>query len=135
MGLTAVSFGEIGRLARFVLVGIVTAAAYTAALALAMEILHADLLWAAVAAFAVGTVTSYVGNSLLTFRTRMTRANARRFLAVVLAGLGLNQLIAWTVETAGLNYLFLPLAVFVVVPAFNYIGHRLYSFGGELSGS
>ncbi len=135
MGLTAVSFGEIGRLARFVLVGIVTAAAYTAALALAMEILHADLLWAAVAAFAVGTVTSYVGNSLLTFRTRMTRANARRFLAVVLAGLGLNQLIAWTVETAGLNYLFLPLAVFVVVPAFNYIGHRLYSFGAELNGS
>jgi hypothetical protein len=56
-------------------------------------------------------------------------------LAVVLAGLGLNQLIAWAVETAGLNYLFLPLAVFVVVPAFNYVGHRLYSFAGELNGS
>jgi putative flippase GtrA len=95
-----------------------------------MEFLQADLLGAAVAAFGVGTVTSYVGNSLLTFRARMTRSNAGRFLAVVLAGLALNQIIAWAVGTLGLNYLFLPLAVFVVVPAFNYAGHRFYSFGG-----
>ena len=43
-------------------------------------------------------------------------------------GLLLNLLIAWAMERMGVHYLLISLAVLVVVPLFNFAGHRLITF-------
>jgi GtrA-like protein len=50
------------------------------------------------------------------------------FFAVNTAGLGLNLLIAWLLERAGVHYLLISLTVLIVVPVFNFAGRRLITF-------
>ncbi len=43
-------------------------------------------------------------------------------------GLGLNMLIAWLLERAGVHWLLISLTVLIIVPMFNFAGHRLITF-------
>jgi len=101
---------------------------YVAIMALVIDGFGGPVLLAAFLAFVIGTAVSFVGNALWSFGARLTSAKAAMFFAVNTAGLGLNMLIAWQLERAGVHYLLISLTVLVVVPMFNFAGHRLITF-------
>ena len=86
------------------------------------------VLLGAFVAFVLVTLVSFVGNALWSFGARLTPTKSAMFFAVNAAGLCLNMLIAWLLERAGVHYLLISLAVLIVVPMFNFAGHRLITF-------
>ena len=116
------------QLIRFVLVGLVAAVVYVAIMALMIDGLGTTVLPAAFVAFVVGTAVSFLGNAVWSFGARPTPGRAVWFFAINTTGLGLNLLIAWAMERAGVHYLLISLTVLIVVPMFNFAGHRLFTF-------
>ena len=113
---------------RFVIVGGCAATTYVSIMALFVDGLGGRVLWGAFFAFVIATSVSFLGNALWSFGARVTPGKAAKFFTVNIVGLGLNMLIAWLLERAGVHYLLISLAVLVVVPPFNFAGHRLYTF-------
>ena len=66
-------------------------------------------------------------NAHWSFGSRPTAAGTR-FFAVNTVGLLLNLVIALARERLGSHYLLISLAVLIVVPMFNFAGHRLITF-------
>ena len=93
--------------------------------------LEGKMLVAAFFAFVIGTAVSFLGNALWSFEARPTADRALMFFAINTTGLGLNMLIAWLMERAGIHYLLISLTVLIVVPMFNFAGHRVFTFGGR----
>ena len=116
------------QLIRFVLVGLVAAAVYVAVMGLVVDGLGGRVLWGAFFAFVVATFVSFLGNAWWSFGAQATPGRAAWFFAVNTAGLLLNMLIAWLLERAGVHWLLISLAVLIVVPMFNFAGHRLITF-------
>ena len=120
---------EMGRqLVRFIAVGLVAALAYVAVMAVMIDGIGARVLPAAFCAFVLATLVSFYGNALWSFGNKPTPGKAMWFFAVNTVGLILNMLIAWGLERAGVHYLLISLTVLVVVPLFNFAGHRLFTF-------
>jgi putative flippase GtrA len=116
------------QLIRFVLVGLVAAVVYVAIMALVIDGFGGPVLLGAFLAFVVGTAVSFLGNALWSFGARPTPGKAMWFFAINTTGLCLNMLIAWALERAGVHYLLIALTVLIVVPMFNFAGHRLITF-------
>jgi putative flippase GtrA len=116
------------QLIRFVLVGLVAAAVYVAIMALVIDGFGGPVLLAAFLAFVIGTGVSFLGNAMWSFGARPTPGKAVWFFAINTTGLCLNMLIAWQLERMGVHYLLISLTVLVVVPMFNFAGHRLITF-------
>jgi putative flippase GtrA len=125
LGLSATTARQ---LIRFVLVGLVAAGVYVAVMALVVDGLGARIVWGAFFAFVVATFVSFLGNARWSFQSRPTTGKAAWFYAVNTAGLGLNMLIAWHLERAGVHWGLVSLTVLIVVPMFNFAGHRLITF-------
>ena len=98
------------------------------AMALVVDGFGGRVLLGAFLAFVIATLVSFVGNALWSFEARPTPAKAAMFFAVNTVGLGLNMVIAWLLERAGVHYLLISLTVLIVVPLFNFAGHRLITF-------
>lgn len=113
---------------RFVLVGLVAAVAYVAVMALVVDGFAGRVLLGAFLAFVFATLVSFIGNAIWSFEARATAGAALRFFAVNTVGLLLNMAIAWALERAGAHYLVISLVVLVVVPMFNFLGHRMVTF-------
>jgi len=107
------------QLIRFFFVGGLAAITYVAIMALVVDGFGGRV---------IATLVSFVGNALWSFEARPTPARAAMFFAVNTVGLGLNMLIAWLLERTGVHYLLISLTVLVVVPLFNFAGHRLITF-------
>jgi putative flippase GtrA len=128
LGWLGVSATTARQLIRFVLVGLVAAAVYVAVMWLVVDRLGGRVLWGAFFAFVVATFVSFLGNAWWSFEARATAGRAAWFFAVNTVGLLLNMLIAWLLERAGVHWLLISLTVLVVVPMFNFAGHRLITF-------
>jgi putative flippase GtrA len=112
----------------FAAIGLVSSASYLGAMSLSVEFLHLSVAVAAFLAFCAGTAISYLGNTLLTFRAPMTGNVLGRLLLIVLMGMVRNQVTAFLVNSAGVHYVLIAATVFVVVPAFSFIGHSLFTY-------
>jgi putative flippase GtrA len=119
---------EAVRIIRFVMVGGVVFASYYGCMVATMSLTNSSQAVAAGAGFIVGTMVSYIGNSLIVFRARPTAGNMLRFWIVILAGLVLNVCIAFVLERLGFSAFFTALVIFLTVPVLNYLGHRFWSF-------
>jgi len=128
LGWFGLSAATAAQLIRFVLVGLVAAVAYVAVMALVVDGLHGSVLWGAFCAFVLATAVSFVGNAIWSFGARPTAATAVRFFMVNTVGLVLNMLIAWALERLGVHYLLISLTVLIIVPLFNFAGHRFVTF-------
>jgi putative flippase GtrA len=109
-------------------VGLISSLGYFASMSICIEVLRFPVFGAAFVAFCIGTLISYLGNTVLTFRGSLNSATLARFLIVVLVGMAVNQAIAAGLDTIGVHYVFIALTVFVVVPVFNFIGHSLFTY-------
>jgi len=116
------------QLIRFFVVGAAAALTYLAVMALVVDGFGGRVLLGAFLAFVLATLVSFAGNALWSFGARPTAARAAMFFAVNTAGLLFNLLIAWTLERMGVHYLLISLTVLIVVPLFNFAGHRLITF-------
>ncbi len=116
------------RVARFVVVGGVAFASYYGCMIATISLTHSSQAVGAGAGFIVGTIVSYVGNSLLVFQARQTTGNLFRFWVVTFAGFVLNICIAAVLERFGFSAFFTALLIFLTVPILNYLGHRFWSF-------
>lgn len=112
----------------FGLVGGVSAATYAATQTLAIEAAGIAVLPAALLAFAAGTLVSWIGNSLATFRAPLRGRTAARFVFVTALGMALNLGIVAAADAAGLHYALGIAIVLCTVPIFNFLGHRLWTF-------
>jgi putative flippase GtrA len=128
LGGFGLSAGLARQLIRFFMVGGIAAIAYVAVMAIVVDGFGGRVLLGAFLAFVLATLVSFVGNALWSFGSRLTPVKAAMFFAVNTVGLGLNMLIAWLLERAGVHYLLISLTVLVVVPVFNFAGHRLITF-------
>ena len=128
LGVLGLSATTARQLVRFVLVGLVAAAVYVAVMWLVVDKLGGRVLWGAFFAFVVATFVSFLGNAWWSFGAQATAGKAAWFFAVNTAGLGLNMLIAWLLERTGVHWLLISLTVLIVVPMFNFAGHRLITF-------
>lgn len=128
LGWLGLSPGTARQLIRFFVVGGLAAVTYVAMMAAVVDGFGGRVLLGAFLAFVIATLVSFVGNALWSFGSRLTAAKAAMFFAVNTMGLGLNMLIAWLLERAGVHYLLISLTVLIVVPLFNFAGHRLITF-------
>lgn len=119
----------IQRFLRFLVVGAGAAVCYLGTLALVVDGLGGSLFAGLTAAFAVGTLVSYLGNTLWSFGALMAPDNMVRFLVVTLLGLGANLGIGWLLEQMGLHHLLIGLIILVVVPLLNFVGHHFWTYG------
>jgi putative flippase GtrA len=113
---------------RFLIVGIVSSASYAGTMKLAVDGLGESVVIGAFAAFAVGTLISYLGNTFWTFSAPMSGRTFSRFVVVVMLGLMLNLFIAVMLNYFEVHYLLITLVILVVVPVFNYICHALWTY-------
>lgn len=113
---------------RFLVVGIVSSLGYVVTMAVCVDALGWRPTGGAVAAFAMGTLISYLGNTWWTFDATPTSRNLLRFSMVVAIGLLINVAIASSFEQLGLHHLIISLAVLGVVPVFNFAGHRFWTY-------
>jgi putative flippase GtrA len=116
------------QLIRFVTVGLFAGVVYVGIMALMIDGMGTGVLVAAFFAFVIGTAVSFLGNALWSFEARPTADKAAMFFVINTTGLCLNMLIAWLMERAGIHYLLISLAVLIIVPLFNFAGHRLFTF-------
>lgn len=119
------------QLIRFLVVGLAAAATYVGVMALVVDLLGQSILLGAFCAFVVATAVSYVGNALWSFGAALTASTAVKFWSITTIGLCLNLALAWVLERMGAHYLIVSLVILVVVPLFNFAGHRLVTFGGK----
>jgi putative flippase GtrA len=117
----AISFGGIG---------LVSSAGYLLAMSASVEWLGLPVLTSAFIAFCIGTIISYIGNTLFTFRAPVSRSGFARFLVVVVVGMGINQAIAYGLDQFGVHYTVIAITVFIVVPVINFAGHSLFTYRG-----
>jgi len=86
----------------------------------------------AAAGYCCGMVTNYTLNKIYTFKNTSTRIGlqASVFALVALVGLGLNQLIIWSlVEFGGVYYLLAKVVAVGVVALWSFWGHKRFTFG------
>lgn len=118
---------EARRVATFGAVGIVAWAVYTAAVALVVET-GGSPIGGVIAGFVVGTAVSFYGNVRWVFKSSASAAAGSRFVTTTSIGLALNVALAWLLTRWGVHYFAMTVIIFMIVPAFNYLGHRFWTF-------
>lgn len=118
---------EARRIMAFGAVGVVALVVYTAAVALVVETGGSPIV-GVVAGFVVGTTVSFYGNVRWVFKTAASAAAWSRFVITTSIGLALNVALAWLLTRWGVHYLVMTVIIFAIVPAFNYLGHRFWTF-------
>jgi putative flippase GtrA len=121
------------QLIRFGVVGICAASTYIFTTALIVEVFGQSIVTSAIIAFFFGGLVSYAGNAVWSFEARPTLGNAARFSTVQSIGMLINIVIALIGERIDAGYLAVTLTVQIVVPAFNFICHRLVTFARRAS--
>lgn len=121
---------ELKKLAAFGVVGFASFCVYLALVALCVEAGVGQIAGALVG-FVGGTIVSFFGNCRFVFRAAPNTVVGGRFLATTLAGFGLNLALAWGLTALGFHYALMTLVIFLVVPGFNYVGHRLWTFADK----
>jgi putative flippase GtrA len=122
------------RALRFLVVGIVSSASYAATMGLVVDGLGKGVVIGAIAAFVVGTVVSYSGNTFWTFSASMSGRTFWRFIVVVTLGLLLNSAIAAVLDHFKVHYLLITLVILIIVPVFNYVCHALWTYADHAAG-
>lgn len=118
---------EARRIAAFGAVGLVSFIVYTAAVAAVVET-GGSPVFGVIAGFVVGTAVSFYGNVRWVFRTPASAAAGTRFVVTTSIGLALNVVLAWLLTSWGVHYLPMTIIIFAIVPAFNFLGHRFWTF-------
>lgn len=116
--------------ATFAVVGALATATHLITALAARKGLAASPMAANFAGYAAALGVSYLGNARWTFaQPALHGAQFVRFLAVSLAGLGLNQAITWLLAVRlGLPFWVALGAVVTVVPVFSFVVSRLWAF-------
>ncbi len=116
------------QLLTFGIVGFASSAGYALTQSALIEVMAWHPVMAALIAFCVGVVVSYTGNSLLTFKAPMSGRTLQRFVLVTGIGMMLNLALVAAVEALGWHYAIGILIVLCIVPIFNFLGHRFWTF-------
>jgi putative flippase GtrA len=118
---------ELRRLVAFGLVGFAAFCVYLLLVAACVEA-GASQVAGAVAGFVGGTIISFFGNCRFVFETSPSAAAGGRFFITTLVGFALNVALAWLLTSWRVHYVLMTLVIFLVVPGFNYLGHRFWTF-------
>ncbi len=130
----ASSYGEdVGPILKFGAVGFVAFLVYLLCVAITIHFGGGPVA-GAVLGFVGGTIISFVGNCRFVFKAAPSLVAGRRFLVTTLLGFGLNITLAWLLTRWGVHYLMMTVIIFVLVPGFNYLCHRFWTFSPQPSG-
>ena len=112
--------------------GAIGTAAHYALLVMLVQGLGADPVAASAAGAALGALINYLLNYRYTFRSRQPhRSAAPKFFFLAAIGLVLNTLLmAFGVHVLHWNYLLVQVLATGLVLLWNFIGNRMWTFGG-----
>jgi putative flippase GtrA len=115
---------------RFGLVGITATATHITTVLVLVEWSNWRPLWANFFAFSLALLVSFGGHYHWTFKASTPYASAfPRFSSIALLGLGLNQIIMFSVVSLlALNYRLGLAAVIMVVPFISFMANKLWAF-------
>lgn len=114
---------------RFLFAGVISAAAFMATLTASVEWLHMSPVLANIPAFIIGTAVSYLINTHWSFETEMSGETLFRFSVVTMIGFGLNLGLMYLMhDVLAWHYLIAGFIILVIVPIFNFIGHKIWTF-------
>lgn len=125
---------EIGRIARFGIVGIVATFVYVAATFVAVELLELAAVSASIVGQLTSTAVSYFGHALYSFRVHTDhRTYLWRFLVVAAVTFGLNGFVTYALtEIGGVSYRVSVIVVAILIPLTNYACNRFWVFRSGL---
>jgi putative flippase GtrA len=128
--------GEVARVARFGLVGVVSTAVYFLLSVAMVELASLRPMGASVIGQIGAGIVSYLGHVIYSFRVRRDhRRHGWRFVVIAAATFGLNVLLIWLLtEVAQLPYWIAFASLVVMIPTINYIGNRFWVFRGAIDG-
>jgi len=117
--------------AMFVVVGCAAAVGHYGLLIVLVELFGVPAVPASAAGFVVGGVISYLLNYRFVFRSEGQHLpTAGKFVAVAVAGLGLNSAVMWVLtHWVGLHYLPAQIAATGTVMLWSYGANRFWTFG------
>ena len=117
------------KLLPFVTIGVLATALHTI---IAANLITGSMMWSAGPAnglaFLIATSFSYLGNTLWTFSSSFSRANARRFATTAVGGYCLAYLLATGAEALGWHYLIGIALIVICVPALTFVVHNLWTY-------
>jgi putative flippase GtrA len=116
------------RIYRFLVVGVGTTAIYLASMLALVRFAGVSATAGAVTAFFIGGASSYVGNTLWGFGSKISARTGFRFALVTALGLGLNAGIAWGMEHLRFHYVAIGVVTAVAIPTYNFIAHSLFTY-------
>jgi putative flippase GtrA len=121
----------LGRVLRFVSVGLLATAAYYAILCVLVEVLAVGVLLATSVAFVVVTVENYFLHYHWTFRSKNRHARAfPAFLSMNVVGFGMNWATMFVgTQVLNLNYLLVQAVAIAAIVLWNFIASSLWIFG------
>ena len=125
---------ELARLVAFGCVGFVSFLVYLLIMSAVVETGGSPVLGAA-AGFVGGTIVSFYGACRFVFEMAPSAYAGRRFVITTAIGFGLNVALAAAFTAMGLPYVVTTIIIFLVVPTFNYLGHRFWTFAQPSPGS
>lgn len=114
----------------FGLIGASNTMIHGAVLVLMVEWLMMEVTVSHFFAFCVANVFSYLMNSKITFKARMTLVRYVRFFLASLLSLGLTLLLSWLTDAYGQHYLFGFFLIVVLVPILNFLVMKFWAFAG-----
>lgn len=118
---------ELAKLVSFGCVGLISFLVYLLMMTVVVETGGSPVLGAA-AGFVGGTIVSFYGACLFVFKMAPSAYAGRRFVITTAIGFGLNIALAAAFTEMGLPYVATTIIIFVIVPVFNYLGHRFWTF-------
>lgn len=121
---------ELRQLIAFGIVGLLSFCVYLLLVALCVAAGMGQVV-GAVMGFLGGTILSFFGNCRFVFRASPSAATGARFAATTLAGFVMNVTLAFLLTYLGVHYVLMTTIIFLVVPGFNYLGHRFWSFAQQ----
>lgn len=127
--------GEMLRLFRFGLTGVVATTVYAMVSLLAIEAFGAAPVAGSVLGYAAATGVSFYGHSLFSFQVRLDHGTAlRRFLVLAAASFVLSTGLMWLIaDIMGLSPRIAVAVITIVIPINNYICSRFWVFREGLS--
>jgi putative flippase GtrA len=120
---------ELGRVIRYVAVGLLTACLYFSAVAVGLMVFHLSTMAASLTAQILTILVAYYGHARVSFQVEPNRVYFARFVFVTCASILVNIGVVWLLgEQLKLGNIFTIAVVAVAVPVGTYLANRLWVF-------
>lgn len=119
---------SLGRFIRFGLTGLTTTGVHFLVAIALVELLHTSPTVANGVAFVTATVTSFVINTLWSFKSRVDVQTFTRYVTVAAVGLGLTLALSSLLDGLGVHYILAIFLITLINPPIIFVLHNAWTY-------